>query len=205
MIRHHLDGVAKIDFDEAFAAIKAGLRRVWTEETHGLAMGGRFFLAIPSRLPFANQMSYYRVPDIRPLLNLMDNGQAHVVFWASTLVTQSTELPRLGGVSGLLRDPVEIELSPCPMAPDLSHRSLEPCVRESGWARAWNTAEWLSWSTVIRHLWNPRWTSCRSAWRRWPDEGVMCSTVLSTKQHSPKPGTLNRRQYPYHAVRDTVY
>jgi hypothetical protein len=125
MIRHHLDGVAKIDFDETFAAIKAGLRRVWTEETRGLAlfarglMGGRFFLAIPSRLPFANQMSYYRVPDIRPLLNLKDNGQAHVVFWANTLVTQSTELPRLGGVSGLLRDPVEIELMPLPDGPGL--------------------------------------------------------------------------------------
>ncbi|MEJ2454664.1 MAG: hypothetical protein P8103_10975 [Candidatus Thiodiazotropha sp.] len=100
MIRRHLDGVAKIDFDEAFADIKAGLRRVWPEETRGLAlfarglMGGRFFSAIPSRLPFADQMSYYRVPDIRPLLSLKDSGRAHVVLWARA---EGVELLRLEG------------------------------------------------------------------------------------------------------------
>jgi hypothetical protein len=36
-----------------------------------------------------------------------------------TLVTQSTELTRQGGVGGLLRDPVEIELMPLPDCPGL--------------------------------------------------------------------------------------
>jgi hypothetical protein len=100
MIRRHLDGMAKIDFDEAFAEIKAGLRRVWPEETRGLAlfarglMGGRFFSAIPSQLPFADQVSYYRVPDIRPLLNLKDSSRAHVVLWARA---EGLELLRLEG------------------------------------------------------------------------------------------------------------
>jgi hypothetical protein len=100
LIRRHLGGMAKIDFDEAFAEIKAGLQRVWPEETRGLAlfarglMGGRFFSAIPSRLPFAGQMSYYRVPDIRPLLSLKDSGRAHVVLWARA---ESLELLRLEG------------------------------------------------------------------------------------------------------------
>ncbi len=100
MIRRHLHGVAKIDFDEAFAGIKEGLHQVWPEETRGLAlftrglMGGRFFAAIPSRLPFADQMSYYRVPDIRPLLSLKDSGRSHLVLWART---EGVELLRLEG------------------------------------------------------------------------------------------------------------
>jgi hypothetical protein len=100
MILHHLNEVAKIDFDETLAELKAGLRRVWPEETRGLAlfarglMGGRFFVAIPSRLPFAEQMSYYRVPDIRPLLSLKDGGRTHVVLWARS---EGMELLRLEG------------------------------------------------------------------------------------------------------------
>jgi hypothetical protein len=76
------------------------LRRVWPEETRGLAlfarglMGGRFVSAIPSQLPFADQMSYYRVPDIRPLLSQKDSSRAYVVLWARA---EGLELLRLEG------------------------------------------------------------------------------------------------------------
>ena len=97
-IRCQLDALAKLDFDEAFAEIKAGLRRGWPEETRGVAlfarglMGGRFFLSIPCRLPFADHMGYYRVPDIRPLLSLKNSSLPHVVLMAKE---EGVELLRL--------------------------------------------------------------------------------------------------------------
>ena len=97
-IRCQLDALAKLDFDEAFAEIRAGLRRGWPEESRGVAlfarglMGGRFFLCIPCRLPFADQMGYYRVPDFRLLLSLKESSLPCVVLMAKE---KGVELLRL--------------------------------------------------------------------------------------------------------------
>lgn len=148
-IRSQLDPLAKLDFDEAFAEIKAGLRRGWPEETRGVAlfarglMGGRFFLSIPCRLPFADQMGYYRVPDIRPLLSLMDSSLPHVVLMAKE---EGVELLRIE--NGQDRTLAWVSASRMLESPDVQVAPLPPAGTDAARSRVRRYARQL----IVRAL-----------------------------------------------------
>ncbi|MEW8624613.1 MAG: hypothetical protein AB2551_02525 [Candidatus Thiodiazotropha sp.] len=95
-----LGEIQKLDFDEAFERLFETIDTLCTEEIRGVAifsrslMGGGFVNVIPSMLPFRNQLTYYRVPDIRPLLSLKDAYAEHFLLWASS---DGVELLRVEG------------------------------------------------------------------------------------------------------------
>ncbi|MBT2968737.1 MAG: hypothetical protein KME56_04475 [Candidatus Thiodiazotropha sp. (ex Ctena orbiculata)] len=90
----------RLDFDEAFEKIEETIHSVSNDEIRGVAiftrsiMGGRFVRAIPSMLPFRNQLTFYRVPDIRPLLSLRDAYGERFLLWAAA---DGVELLRVEG------------------------------------------------------------------------------------------------------------
>ncbi|MEW8291190.1 MAG: hypothetical protein AB2672_11710 [Candidatus Thiodiazotropha endolucinida] len=89
-IRAGLSDSQRFDFDEAFEQLEETIASVYKEELRGMAiftrsiMGGRFVSVIPSMLPFSNQLAFYRVPDIRPLLSLRDAYGEHYLLWAAS-------------------------------------------------------------------------------------------------------------------------
>ncbi|MET0064849.1 MAG: hypothetical protein ABW076_00740 [Candidatus Thiodiazotropha sp.] len=101
-----LDATARHELDDAMTRIRAAVLEARETETRGLAIfsrsviGGRFWEVIPSTLPFRNQLTYYRVPDVRPLLSLRDVSNEQFVVWSTT---DGVELLRLrGGASRTL-------------------------------------------------------------------------------------------------------
>ncbi|MBV2112233.1 MAG: hypothetical protein B6D72_13595 [gamma proteobacterium symbiont of Ctena orbiculata] len=99
-IRAGLGDMQRLDFDEAFEKIEETIHSVSNDEIRGVAiftrsiMGGRFVRAIPSMLPFRNQLTFYRVPDIRPLLSLRDAYGERFLLWAAA---DGVELLRVEG------------------------------------------------------------------------------------------------------------
>lgn len=88
-IRAGLGEADLIDFDSAYESILAAASEHWSSEVRGLAifarsiMGGKFFSVIPTALPFKGQLTYYPVPDVRPLLSLRDAYETHFLLWAA--------------------------------------------------------------------------------------------------------------------------
>lgn len=88
-IRAGLDESDRIGFDSACEHIMAAVSEYWSSDVRGLAifarsiMGGKFFSVIPSALPFKGQLTYYPVPDVRPLLSLRDAYETHFLLWAA--------------------------------------------------------------------------------------------------------------------------
>ncbi|MCG7968026.1 MAG: hypothetical protein JAY63_15650 [Candidatus Thiodiazotropha taylori] len=99
-IKSGLGDIAQLDFDEAYQRLQEQFDGVCREGIRGVAlftrsmMGGRFSEVIPSMLPFRNQLSFYRVPDIRPLLSLRDAYEEHYLLWAAS---DGVELLRIEG------------------------------------------------------------------------------------------------------------
>jgi hypothetical protein len=88
-IRSSLSDIGQLDFDEAYEQLQQALATLAKDQLRGVAifsrsiMGGKFVSVIPSMLPFRNQLSFYRVPDIRPLLSLRDAYGEHYLLWAA--------------------------------------------------------------------------------------------------------------------------
>ncbi|MES9994212.1 MAG: hypothetical protein ABW098_19865 [Candidatus Thiodiazotropha sp.] len=89
-IRAGLSHMQRLDFAEAFAQLEETFSSLHTDEIRGVAiftrslMGGRFVRVIPSMLPFRNQLTFYRVADIRPLLSLRDAYGEQFLLWAAS-------------------------------------------------------------------------------------------------------------------------
>ncbi|MEW7975709.1 MAG: hypothetical protein AB2798_09655 [Candidatus Thiodiazotropha endolucinida] len=89
-IRAGLSELQRLDFDEAFEQLDETIASVCKDEICGMAiftrsiMGGRFVRVIPSMLPFRNQLTFYRVPDVRPLLGLRDAYGEYFMLWAAS-------------------------------------------------------------------------------------------------------------------------
>ena len=87
-MRSEMNAMDRLDFDEAYTQVKASVSEQQEPDVRGLAifargiMGGRFLSVIPSILPFRQQLTYYPVPDIRPLLSLRDAYGDHLLLWA---------------------------------------------------------------------------------------------------------------------------
>lgn len=99
-IRAGLNSMQRLDFDGAFEALEEAIARMRKDDIRGVAiftrsiMGGRFVSVIPSTLPFRNQLTLYRVPDLRPLLSLRDAYAEHLLLWAAS---DGVELLRVEG------------------------------------------------------------------------------------------------------------
>ncbi|MEW8509075.1 MAG: hypothetical protein AB2598_20530 [Candidatus Thiodiazotropha sp.] len=99
-IRAGLCDMQRLDFDEAFARLEKTIGSLCADEIRGVAIftrsitGGRFVTVIPSMLPFRNQLTFYRVPDIRPLLSLRDAYAEQFLLWAAS---DGIELLRVEG------------------------------------------------------------------------------------------------------------
>ncbi|MET0028113.1 MAG: hypothetical protein ABW101_10790 [Candidatus Thiodiazotropha sp.] len=97
-----LDETARYELDDALSRIKVAVCEEQEPEVRGLAIfsrsmiGGRFWQVIPTSLPFRNQLTYYRVPDVRPLLSLRDVCNEQFVVWSTS---GGVELLRFGGGS----------------------------------------------------------------------------------------------------------
>ncbi|MET0072514.1 MAG: hypothetical protein ABW096_20975 [Candidatus Thiodiazotropha sp.] len=99
-IRAGLSHMQRLDFAEAFAQLEKTISSLRRDEIRGVAiftrsiMGGRFVSVVPSTLPFRNQLTFYRVPDIRPLLSLRDAYGEQYLLWAAS---DGVELLRVEG------------------------------------------------------------------------------------------------------------
>ncbi|MES9972306.1 MAG: hypothetical protein ABW092_19920 [Candidatus Thiodiazotropha sp.] len=99
-IRAGLSDMQRLDFAEAFAQLEETISTIRTDEIRGVAiftrslMGGRFVSVVSSMLPFRNQLTFYRVPDIRPLLSLRDAYGEQFLLWAASA---GIELLRVDG------------------------------------------------------------------------------------------------------------
>ncbi|MES9862940.1 MAG: hypothetical protein ABW157_09355 [Candidatus Thiodiazotropha sp. LLP2] len=99
-IRAGLSNMQRLDFDEAFEKVEESIASVCRDDLRGMAiftrsiMGGRFVRIIPSAIPFRNQLTFYRVPDLRPLLSLRDTYGEHFLLWAAS---DGIELLRVEG------------------------------------------------------------------------------------------------------------
>ncbi|MEW8525884.1 MAG: hypothetical protein AB2552_22870 [Candidatus Thiodiazotropha endolucinida] len=89
-VRAGLSDLQRLDYDEAFEQLVETIAGVCKDEIRGMAiftrsiMGGRFVKVIPSILPFRNQLTFYRVPDVRPLLSLRDAYGEYFLLWAAS-------------------------------------------------------------------------------------------------------------------------
>ncbi|MES9850634.1 MAG: hypothetical protein ABW170_02240 [Candidatus Thiodiazotropha sp. L084R] len=99
-IRAGLSNMQRLDFDETFEKLEETIASVCKDDLRGMAiftrsiMGGRFVEVIPSAIPFRNQLTFYRVPDVRPLLRLRDAYGEHFLLWAAS---DGVELMRVEG------------------------------------------------------------------------------------------------------------
>ena len=82
VIRSGLTGSTLADFESALGMIRLHLRRPIDPEAQGLAVfarslaGGRFLHGVPLDMPVDNALTFYRVPDLAPLLAVVDE-EAH--------------------------------------------------------------------------------------------------------------------------------
>lgn len=96
-MRSDMSSTDRLDFDEAYALVKETLSAHHAYETRGLAifargiLGGKFLCVVPSMLPFRQQLTYYPVPDVRPLLSLRESYGDQLLLWA---VSDGIELLR---------------------------------------------------------------------------------------------------------------
>lgn len=77
VIRQALSGHARLDFENALVALQRQLETRWDDEAQGLAMfsrgvaGGRFMSVMRFAAPFENSLVLYRVPEVLPLIELL--------------------------------------------------------------------------------------------------------------------------------------
>lgn len=77
IIRPTLSGSARFAFENALAMLQRHLEEHWTAEAQGLAMfarglaGGRHLSVMRFAVPFENSMVVYRVPEVLPLVELL--------------------------------------------------------------------------------------------------------------------------------------
>jgi len=97
-IRGGLEPVARADFDSALDALRTQLRRAAHPKARGLALftrgrgGGRFSLAMHFAAPIADNLSFYPVPDLYPLVDLMDRQGRYALVLVRPDWMQSAEV-----------------------------------------------------------------------------------------------------------------
>ncbi len=103
-LRATLSGRAREDFDSALGMLRLQLRRPTEAGSPGLGVfarslaGGSFLSSVPLGRPLQNDLSYYRIPDLVPLLPALDdtpgftlvvvrNGALQVTDWDGSRAT----------------------------------------------------------------------------------------------------------------------
>jgi hypothetical protein len=76
-IRHALSGAARMDFEAALEMVRAELADRWHADIRGIAVfarslaGGHFLSAMTTAVELENRFTFYRVPDLLPLADLV--------------------------------------------------------------------------------------------------------------------------------------
>lgn len=87
-IRAKLDGNARLEFENALTMVERQLELVWHPEVKGLALfarspaGGRQLSVLRLAVPVANRLALYRLPEILPLVELVEKESPFMLLLA---------------------------------------------------------------------------------------------------------------------------